>query len=141
MCFTNSVRLVVFGMALVSSGPALGDVVGVVSAKSRLTALTKEQAMDIFLGKANRFPDGSPAVPIDQIGGSPVRDEFYFKFGGKSSAELKTHWSRLIFTGRGQPPIEAANSVEVKRRLVENPSAIGYVERSVVDPSIKIVLQ
>jgi ABC-type phosphate transport system substrate-binding protein len=122
-----------------SSGMAAADEVAVVSARSTVATLTRDQVADIFLGKASRFPDGSPAVPIDQAEGSAARDEFYFKFAGKSPAQVKAHWSKIIFTGRGQPPREVASSTEAKKRIAENPSAIGYIDSSVVDGSVRIL--
>ena len=79
-------------------------------------------------------------MPIDQVEGSAARDEFYLTFAGKSPAQLKAHWSKIIFTGRGQPPPEVANGGEVKKRLAENPNAIGYIERNLVDGSVRVVL-
>jgi len=132
----------VLGLALnLAVGPAIADVVAVVSAKSVVTTLTKAQLTDIFLGKVNRFPNGAQAVPIDQPEGSAARDEFYAKFAGKSASQIKAFWSKIIFTGRGQPPKEVADSLEMKKRINENPSAIGYIEENMVDASVKVVLQ
>ena len=130
------------GLALsLAIGPARADVVAVVSAKSLVTTLTKAELTDIFLGKANRFPNGTPAVPIDQTEGSVARNEFYEKVAGKSAAQIKAFWSKIIFTGRGQPPKEVADSLEMKKRISENPSTIGYIEQNLVDDSVKVVLQ
>lgn len=134
------VLLVALGLGLdPNAGVARAEVVMVVSAKNPVAALSKSQAGDIFLGKLNRFPDGSPAVPIDQLEGTAARDEFYLKFTGKSPAQVKAHWSKIIFTGRGQPPAELANGAEVKKRIGENPSAIGYIEQNQVDGSVKVL--
>jgi len=119
---------------------ARADVVAVVSSRSPVANLSKIQVADIFLGKAARFPDGSPAVPIDQVEGTAPRKEFYLQFTGKSAAQLKAHWAKVIFTGRGQPPRSVSNSVEVKKRLLENPQAIGYIESNMVDGSVKVLL-
>lgn len=137
----NHVGLVVIGVVLsLSAGGAAADVVAVVSAKNPVAALSKNQVMDIFLDKTSRFPDGSQAVPIDQVEGSAARDEFYARFAGKSPAQLKAHWSKIIFTGRGQPPREVANSVEVRKFIVENANAIGYIEQDMVDGSVRALL-
>src|SRR5690348_6610914 len=77
------------------------EVVAVVSAKSPVSALNSEQVADIFLGKTGRFPDGTQAIPIDQHEDSPLRERFYSQFTGKSPAQVKAHWSKIIFTGRG----------------------------------------
>ena len=125
---------------LLTTAPAMADVVAVVSAKSPVTALTKSQVTDIFLGKASRFPDGTQAKPIDQAEGTKVRDEFYDKIVGKSSAQIKAYWSKIIFTGRGQPPPTVSSDSEMKQRIGHNPAAIGYIDRRLVDDSLRIVL-
>ena len=118
---------------------AHGDVVPVVSRDSMVTALSTNQLVNIFLGRTARFPNGKLAVPIDQAEGTAARDEFYSKFAGKSAAQLKAHWSKIIFTGRGQPPKAVSDSSETKKLLAQNPDAVGYIERSVVDGSVRVL--
>jgi ABC-type phosphate transport system substrate-binding protein len=115
------------------------DIVAVVSAKSSITTLSKIQIVDIFLGKQTRFPDGSAAVPIDQSEGTAARDQFYSRFAGMSPAQLKAFWSRIIFTGRGQPPAAVATGAEAKKLLLANSNAIGYLDQSMVDDSLRVV--
>lgn len=97
------------------------------------------QVADIFLGKTSRFPDGTQAVPIDQPEDSPLRDRFYSQFTGKSPAQVKAYWSKIIFTGRGQPPRQATSSAEAKKIIVENPNAIGYIESRLVDGTVRVL--
>jgi len=140
MTLINRIGLVAIAIALgMSSAVAEADVVAVVSAKSPIAALDKSQVADIFLGKASRFPNGLQAVPIDQAEGSAVRDEFYGKVVGKTAAQIKAYWSKIIFTGRGQPPTSVSNSIEMKKRISESPAAIGYIDRSMVDDSVRVV--
>ncbi len=131
-----------FGLALsLAVGTVFADVVAVVSSNSAIATLNKAQVTDIFLGKVSRFPNGAQAVPIDQEEGSPARDEFYTAYAGKSAAQMKSHWAKIMFTGRGQPPKTASNSVKVKTIIAANPQAIGYIERSAVDGSVKVVAE
>ncbi|WP_248802796.1 phosphate ABC transporter substrate-binding protein [Pseudomonas sp. MWU13-2100] len=127
------------GVLCLCSTLAMAEVVVVVSAAGPVQALTRNQVADIFLGKSNRFPSGKPAIPIDQAEGSAVRDEFYSTFTGKSAAQLKAHWSKIIFTGRGQPPEALSNSAEVKKRIAGNPDSIGYIEAGEVDASVRVL--
>jgi ABC-type phosphate transport system substrate-binding protein len=127
-------------MALVLTAmPVMADVVAVVSSKSTVTTLSKTQITDIFLGKTSHFPDGSRAVPIDQNEGTLARDLFYSTFTGESAAQLKAHWAKIIFTGRGQPPKALPNSAAVKTLVAENPAAIGYIEEIFVDETLRVV--
>lgn len=124
------------GLAL---GTASAEVVVIVSAQSPVTALTRTQLADIYLGRSNRLPNGEPVVPIDQAFGSPAHDVFYRDYIGRSTALIKAHWSRLIFTGRGQPPQAVPNDIATVEIVAENPDTIGYVESSHVDNRLRIV--
>ncbi len=93
----------------------------------------------IFLGKTKRFPDGSQAIPIDQDDGTSVRKSFNSSALGKSSSQLKSYWSRLIFTGKGTPPKQSGDDSAVKQLVANNPNIIGYIDSSAVDSSVKVV--
>jgi len=124
---------------LLAARPVSAEPVAVVSMKSPVFTLSKTQVADIFLGKATRFPDGSRAVPIDQSEGILARDEFYADIVGKSPVQMKAYWSRIIFTGRGQPPKAASSSAAVKILVSADPNAIGYIESRMVDATLRVV--
>lgn len=131
---------VLFALAGAAGQAGAADLVVIVSAKSPVTALRADQVAAIFLGQTPRFPDGIEAVPLDQPLGSALRDEFYLRVTSKTPALLKAHWSKMVFTGRGQPPGEALDSAAVRRKVAENPELIGYIERGALDPSVRPVL-
>ena len=142
MTFAAPGGLVAFALTLCLAGSvAMADVVPIVSSTSAITTLSKTQVTDIFLGKVSRFPDGTQAIPIDQAEGSPARDEFYATYAGKSPAQIKSHWAKIIFTGRGQPPKTVVSDSDVKILVAANPQAISYIERSAVDSSVHVLLQ
>lgn len=118
---------------------ATAEVVAVVSARSAVTALNQHQLVDLFLGKLSRLPNGQTVTPIDQPEGAPARDEFYDRYAGKSAAQVKAHWAKIIFTGRGQPPVAASGPEDLKKRLADNPNAVGYIDREAVDDSVRIL--
>ena len=123
-----------------SAFASAAEVVVIVSATSPLAMLRADQVADIFLGQVASFPDGAEAVALDQRIGTPLRDEFYAKVAAKSAPLVKAHWSKMIFTGRGQPPREVGSSSAVRRMVANNPTLIGYIDRAALDPSVKAVL-
>lgn len=127
-------------LALAAGTVAAAELVVVVSARSPVTALRAEQVADIFLAEVRRFPDGGEAVALDLPIGSPLRDEFYLKVANRTPALMKAYWTKKIFTGRGQPPRELQNSQAVRKLVAENPTLIGYIERSALDASVRPVL-
>lgn len=112
----------------------------VVGAKSGTAAMTADQVASIFLGKSNSLPSGSAAAAADLPESAAVREQFYTKVTGKSSAQVKAGWSRLVFSGKATPPKELPSAADVKSFVAGNPDAIGYIEKSAVDGSVKVVL-
>jgi ABC-type phosphate transport system substrate-binding protein len=133
-----SLQSLALTLGLIGSA-ASADVVAVVSSKSTVTSLTVAQVADIFLGRMSRFPNGTPAVPVDLSDGSAERDEFYVKVAGKTPAQVKAYWSKIIFTGRGQPPKAVTNDFDVKKYVAANLDAIGYIEEKMVDDSVRVL--
>lgn len=141
MSLIKPLSLLALTLALsLGSGEVAAQVVAVVSAQSAVTQLSREQIANIFLGKTSVLPTGEAIVPIDQVEGSALRDEFYARFVGKSAAQIKIHWSKIIFTGRGNPPMALPDSTAVKSRVAEDPHAIGYIDQSQVDDSVRVLL-
>jgi ABC-type phosphate transport system substrate-binding protein len=123
----------------VQSSDAADTVVVVVSADSPVIQIPGRHLTDLYLGRTTRFPNGEPAEPIDQGTTSDARAAFYQRYLGRSLAEIKAHWSRLIFTGRGRPPRDVPTGEDVRKLVAGNPRAVGYIERSLVDSSVRVV--
>ena len=123
--------------ALLSSFAAAGasaETVVIVSQKNPATRMFSEQASQFFLGKSNLF------TPVDQAEGSHIRADFYQKVAEKDPAQVKALWSKLVFTGKATPPKEYASSAEVKKAVAADPKAIGYIDKSAVDDTVKVIL-
>jgi ABC-type phosphate transport system substrate-binding protein len=120
--------------------PAGADtVVVVVSAASGVTEMSRLHLADLYLGRTTRFPNGAQAVAIDQRPGSPVRAAFSAAFLGRSEAQVKAYWSKIIFTGRGRPPAEASGDEAVRDLIAGDPRAIGYIDPRLVNSTIRVV--
>ena len=118
---------------------ASAQVAVVVSPKSPVVTMTADQVSGIFLGKSNTLPTGGTAAPTDLPDSAATRELFYTKVTGKNTAQVKAAWSRLVFSGKATPPKELASSADVKKFVAANPDAIGYIEKSAVDSSVKVV--
>jgi ABC-type phosphate transport system substrate-binding protein len=78
-------------------------------------------------------------TPVDQSESAAVRTEFYKKVTDKDPSQVKSLWSKLVFTGKASMPKEVADSAAVKKAVAADPKAIGYIEKSAVDASVKAV--
>jgi len=106
----------------------------VVVANPAADSLSKSQVADIYLGKDTSFK------PLDQPESAAIRADFYQKATGRSLSQVKATWSRLMFSGKAQPPEEVADAASVKQAVAADPKAIGYIDASAVDGSVKVVL-
>lgn len=117
------------------------ELVIVVNAKSAITRLNKKDVVDIYMGRFNTFPDGSSAAPIDSPDGSDEKKLFYQRLVGKDERKIKAYWSRLLFSGRAQPPIKAESETTVLELIRQTQGAIAYIPTSDVTSEMKIVYQ
>ena len=129
----NKLIAILFAAAALVPAAAMAEVVVVVGAKAAESSMTKEQVAQFFLGKS------SSMTPIDQADSSPVRAEFYKKVADKDAAQAKALWSKLVFTGKATMPKEVADNAAVKAAVAANPKAIGYIDKSAVDATVKVV--
>ena len=114
---------------------AHAEVVVIVSSKSSAATMTAAEVSQIYLGKSTTLK------PIDMSNKSPVRGQFYSKVAGKDEAQDKAIWSKLVFTGKATPPKELSSSADVVKAVAADPGAIGYVEKTAVDSSVKVILE
>lgn len=113
--------------------PAHAELVIVVNPQNAATRMFPSQAAQFFLGGSVLF------VPVEQPENSPIRAEFYKKVLEKEPAQVQAIWSKIAFTGKGKMPREMKGSAEVKKAVSENVNAIGYIEKSAVDDTVKVI--
>ena len=98
----------------------------IVNAKSTVQTLTKKEVKNIFLGEIKSFPNGNPAKPVVQPIGAPSRAAFMNKIIQRNESRWRAHWARLLFTGKGIPPLELEEDDELLEVIARKKGAIGY---------------
>jgi len=121
------------GLGMAAAPLFAAEIVVIVNPKNPATRMFSEQAGQFFLGKSTLF------TPVEHTDG-PLRNEFYKKVLDKDATQVKAIWSKLVFTGKATAPKEYGSSAEVKKAVAADVSAIGYIEKSQVDDSVKVIL-
>lgn len=121
-------------LAMGGACSALADIAIIVNPKNSAASMGIADVANVYLGNV------SGLVTVDLPEGSPMRDAFYEKVAHKNAAQVKSIWARLIFTGVALPPKQAASAAEVKKIVAGDPKAIGYIDKSELDDSVKMVL-
>ncbi|GAB3187367.1 phosphate ABC transporter substrate-binding protein [Hydrogenophaga aquatica] len=116
------------------------ELVVVVNARSGVSSLSREQVVNIFMGRHRLFPHGGRAVPLDAPPGSPERLRFYRLLLNKEPEDVGAYWARLVFTGRTEPPVGLPTLQDVQARVESDIHAVAYLDESVVTRSMQIVM-
>jgi ABC-type phosphate transport system substrate-binding protein len=134
-------------LLLVSMAPAFlraaepSTLAVIVNPASGVDRLSREEVIDIFLGRYRKLPSGTMALPIDVAESSAERSRFYQLLVKKSSAEMSSYWARLVFSGQTSPPFQVPDTQTALDLVRSNPNAIAYVDRAQVTPQVKVVLE
>jgi len=136
---TKTITAVLLMLTPLAPCASFAELVVIANRDLPISSLTQEEIYRIYLGKTKFLSNGVKVIPVDQQSGSPSRDKFYSDVIKKSDTEIKSYWSRVIFTGQGYPPIQESDDKAVRDLVAKNPNCMGYVDKSVVDGSVKIV--
>jgi ABC-type phosphate transport system substrate-binding protein len=129
---------VMLGM-LPGIGSTLSEEMVVIVSAGNPYAIDKNYITKIFLGKVNTWPDGKQIDAFDQPEDSPVHDQFYSQTLGKSPSLVKMLWAQNLFSGKCLPPKILMNDTLVLQAVKSNNNAIGYIQSSYVDKSVRVI--
>ncbi|GAA0859607.1 hypothetical protein [Aliiglaciecola litoralis] len=138
----RSLLLTIFILQLgFSATVKAGSVVVIVNKNNQSDSLSSDLVGDIYLGRKKRFPTGELVEPLDLPKDLEITSDFYKKVVKKTPAQLRAHWSRLVFTGKGRPPKRIVDEAAVKTMVAEDKKLIGYVNEVSVDKDVKVILE
>ena len=133
-------RLVLLAALLTGVGlaRAADDIVVIVN-RDNPHAIDAAFVTRVYTGVSKAWPDGSPVFPLDQDLGGDVRDAFCQEWLGRSPAAVNAIWAQNIFTGKALPPKIVAPDERMKRIVATNRNAIGYIRRSALDDTVRLL--
>lgn len=96
-------------------------------------APSRSDVANIFLGKDKSMKG------IDLKDWTPSKESFYSAVTSKNESQLKSYWSGLVFTGKGQPMSSVADDAAMVAKVAAEADAIGYVDSAAVNDSVKVL--
>lgn len=115
----------------------LADLVLIAHLQAPVNSISRDEAINIYMGRLRRFPTGEAVQPLD----GPAKAGFYRLLVNKELADINAYWARLVFSGRTSPPRSFEQSQAVLDYVSANPDAIGYVERAELNSKVKVILE
>jgi ABC-type phosphate transport system substrate-binding protein len=127
---------VLMAASLALSNNAVAGVVAIVN-KENSTA-DKDMIGKLYNLEAKSWSDGALAI-IYELSNEAEREAFCQAYTGKSASAIKAALSKAVFVGRAQPRKVLNSDAEVKNEVAKDKNAVGYVDESSVDTSIRVV--
>lgn len=127
--------------APVASAAEPPNIVVIVNPQSGVDKLTRDEIIDIFLGRYRKLPSGKMALPIDVSEANSARARFYQLLVKKSPSEMSSYWARLVFSGQTSPPFQVPDARTALELVQSSPNAIAYVDRAAVTANVKVVFE
>jgi len=131
--------VVAFGLALGVPEGAQAQI-SVIVGPSSANAPTQEEVVKMFRGSSTTWSDGTKIQIVDQPG-TPVGEQFYSQVVGQSASAVRKVFIELVLSGQAAKPKTASSDAEVKAAVASTPGAIGYIQSSSMDATVKEVLK
>lgn len=96
-------------------------------------APSQAEVANIFLGKDKSLKG------VDQKDWNPTKEKFYAAITSKNENQLKSYWSGLVFTGKGQPLPSVDNDTQMVAKVSAEADTIGYVDKAAVTDGVKVL--
>ena len=122
-------------LALLSCATLAQAEVAVIVNAGASAAPSQADVANIFLGKDKSLKG------VDQAAWNPTKEKFYAGVANKNESQLKSYWSGLVFTGKGQPLPTVADDAAVVAKVSAEADAIGYVDAAAVTDKVKVLFK
>ena len=127
-------------VATVIAGSAGAADLVVIVHPEREERLGVAEIAQIYLKKRRFWEGGERILPVNRSSGTPARRAFERVIFGEHARDRVVYWNRQYFDGI-LPPATLASDEAVKRFVASERLAIGYIDASLVDDSVRVVIR
>ncbi len=141
------IRQLLVSLCLVAGGLAsvqAAEIAVIVNPNNPVSVMTAREVSDLYLGRTRSFvldEQKIAAAVYEQPQDSALREIFFRALNGMNLKQLNAYWARLRFSGEVLPPMVLSDSRLVLDAVSRNRGGIGYIDASLVDGTVKVVLR
>jgi ABC-type phosphate transport system substrate-binding protein len=128
---------ILFVLMCLASTAAFAEVVVIANKDVSETSMSKDKVKQIFLGKVVKWQDGSRIHFVTLKGDS--HKDFLKEYIGRSEAQYKTYWKKILFTGKGSMPKSFDTEEEMAQYVANTAGAIGYVSTNAATENVATI--
>lgn len=116
------------------------DVVVICNKNVSENVLNQIDINKIFLGKKTEWSN-SQNIKFAIMKKEDIHKIFLKEYIGKTEAQFRTYWKKMVFTGKGRLPLSFDTPEEMIQYVAQTEGAVGYIPKDAADDSVKILLE
>jgi ABC-type phosphate transport system substrate-binding protein len=101
--------------------------------------LSRDELRGIFQTRKATWPNGMPVRPFNLPDSNVLRQGFDLAVLGLEPSRVARYWIDRQVRGGDRPPSVVPSSALMVRLVAKTVGSIGYVESTLVNPSVKVV--
>ncbi len=118
---------------------AHADVAVIVNLANSTDSMSKQEVAAHYLKEKKVWAFGKKIRPIAIKGGSSTQDEFISRVLGMTEGDIVRYWIEQQYARAMKPPTEVSDDSDVIRFVKKFEGAIGFVDASSTNSSVKTV--
>lgn len=101
-------------------------------------SLSADDLKAVLLGNKIKW-NGGGVIKLAVLTSGAAHDKVMQDYAQRSSAQFDNYWKKLVFTGKGVMPQQAADEAAIVDYVARTPGALGYVSASAVSDRVKVL--
>jgi len=114
------------------------DAVFIVNPAGADAAISADDAKAVLLGNKTKW-DGGGLIKLAVLTQGEAHEKIMHDFAQRSADQFDKYWKKLVFSGKGMMPVQAASDAEIVAYVAKTPGAIGYVSAASVTGAVKVL--
>jgi ABC-type phosphate transport system substrate-binding protein len=135
----NAILICLAVLLVLPSSSALAEIVLIANpgiSESSLK-LTHKEVQRIFLRKKKTLSGTTLQIAIQRD--RTLHAEFLRDYVHKTSSQFNRYYKKLVFTGKGKPPVLVTDDTAMLSYVAKTPGAIGYVSKDAADETVTLI--
>lgn len=129
--------LLVLALGLFSAARAQ-DVAFVVNPQGADASITVDDLKAVLLGNKIKW-NGGGVIKLAVLTSGPAHEKVMQDYAQRSADQFDKYWKKLVFTGKGVMPQQAADEAALLDYVAKTPGAIGYVSAAAASGQVKVL--
>ena len=114
------------------------DAVFIVNPAGADASISSDDAKAILLGNKTKW-DGGGLIKLAVLTQGDAHEKIMHDYVQRSADQFDKYWKKMVFSGKGMMPMQAASDADLVAYVAKTPGAIGYVSAASVTGAVKVL--